>query len=243
MVLHYNATCHWLGAYTERSLCAAWAWKQFVWIQGFKKYNFQTSNLKSIIFKLIIQNSSLCTHCEILRGECHRTLLMTSNIDIGNGLVPSGNKALHKLMVIQIFVAIWHHYATMSQEIDADFIIRDEKQLMFWAHKGTGKKRKFDFIHSSHLIIHMRLIFHEQCQHFVQKHNKDIIKSPQYRPSVWKSHFISLHNRLVILSWLSNCLSLWFFWLLTNTLVIYLSITFAALKNLPWFCSISDPVG
>ena len=73
-------------------------------VAGHESNLSEFKGLKSIIFKT----------SNLLRGECHRTLLMTSNIDIGNDLVLSGNKALHKLMMIQIYVAIWHHYATMS---------------------------------------------------------------------------------------------------------------------------------
>ena len=51
------------------------------------------SNVKSIYFKLIIVNSSLCIRWEIARGECHRISLMVR----GNGLVPSGNKPLPEL--------------------------------------------------------------------------------------------------------------------------------------------------
>ena len=36
------------------------------------------------------------------------------NIVSGIGLVPSGNKPLSKPMLTQIYVIIWHHWATMS---------------------------------------------------------------------------------------------------------------------------------
>ena len=37
-----------------------------------------------------------------------------SAIGFGNGLVPPNNKPLPKLMLTQMYVAIWHHQATMS---------------------------------------------------------------------------------------------------------------------------------
>ena len=46
---------------------------------------------------------------ELPSGDNHWTSLMVVNIDLGNGLVPSGNKPLPEPMLTQIFVAIWHH--------------------------------------------------------------------------------------------------------------------------------------
>ena len=40
---------------------------------------------------------------------------MKVNIGSDNGLVPSGNQPLPKLMVTTVYVAIWCHKATMSK--------------------------------------------------------------------------------------------------------------------------------
>ena len=56
------------------------------------------SNFKNILFKVIMQNSSLVTLCEIAV----------------NYLVPSGKKPLNEPMLTQICVAIWLPYAAMS---------------------------------------------------------------------------------------------------------------------------------
>ena len=37
-----------------------------------------------------------------------------ANIGSGNGFVPAGNKPLPEPMLTQIYIAIWHHYTTMS---------------------------------------------------------------------------------------------------------------------------------
>ena len=37
------------------------------------------------------------------------------NISSGNGLVPSGNKPLPKLMFTQVYVTIWHHYLSHNK--------------------------------------------------------------------------------------------------------------------------------
>ena len=57
------------------------------------------SNIKSIMFKLIMQNSTLGTG-----GNC--CYWWEVNIGSGNGLVPSGNKALPEMMLTQIYFAI-----------------------------------------------------------------------------------------------------------------------------------------
>ena len=68
-------------------------------------------NLERFIFKLIIQNSTLGTNCEIdLRWVNIMELPEWDvNIGSGNGLVPSGNKPLPEIMLTAIYVVVWHH--------------------------------------------------------------------------------------------------------------------------------------
>ena len=47
--------------------------------------------------------------------------------DSGNALVPSGNKPLPEPMLTQIYVAIWHHQATMSPNCQSG-----KKNLLQW---------------------------------------------------------------------------------------------------------------
>ena len=49
-------------------------------------------------------------HVKLSSDKCRNNV----NIGSGNGLVPSGNKPLLELMLTQIYVDIWRHWATMS---------------------------------------------------------------------------------------------------------------------------------
>ena len=67
--------------------------------------------VKNIIFKLIIQQCSSGTHCEIPLRRMPQNL---ANKKSGNGLGLSGNKSLVEPVLLQIYVTIWHHWATLS---------------------------------------------------------------------------------------------------------------------------------
>ena len=71
--------------------------------------------LRSIIFKLNIQNVSLGTLWEIALRRMPQDLTGDkSTLVQENGLVSSGNKPLPEPMLTQIYVAIWRHWTTMS---------------------------------------------------------------------------------------------------------------------------------
>ena len=77
------------------------------------------SNLKSIIFKLIIQNSIFPIYCEITQVNATEPHQWEVNILLwavgsGNGFMLSNHKPLLEPMLIQIYVLTWHHWATMS---------------------------------------------------------------------------------------------------------------------------------
>ena len=85
------------------------------------------NDFNSKICKFIMRNSRLDTPCKMFSGECHRFSIIRGQHWLrqglacqilvpgsGNGLVPSGNKPLLEPILIQIYVAIWRHYATMS---------------------------------------------------------------------------------------------------------------------------------
>ena len=71
---------------------------------------------RSIIFKLVIQNSCLGTHCEIALGRMTLHQYWEVSIGSGYGLVPPGNKRLPELMLTQICIAICRHWTTMIYE-------------------------------------------------------------------------------------------------------------------------------
>ena len=68
------------------------------------EWNFKYINFKQI---LVIDG---CPNMNVIG-----LLWWSVNIGSGNGLVPSGTKPLPEPMLTQISVAIWCHYATMSQ--------------------------------------------------------------------------------------------------------------------------------
>ena len=81
------------------------------------------SSFKSIIFKLLIQNSGVGTRCEI---ALTRTSLMRINIGSGKGLVLSGNKPLPKLLLAQICVAIWRQANAVQHDVHTKYICPKE---------------------------------------------------------------------------------------------------------------------
>ena len=74
------------------------------------------SILKSMIVKNIIQNSCLATRkiAQVSATESHWWEL---NNGLGNGLGPSGTKPLPQTLLIKLSDAVWHHQATIYQNV------------------------------------------------------------------------------------------------------------------------------
>ena len=73
------------------------------------------SFFKFMIFKRITQSTSLGFRCDIaLMWMPQSPIDDLVNIGLGKGLMPSDSKSLPVPKLTQIFVAIWHHQATMS---------------------------------------------------------------------------------------------------------------------------------
>ena len=86
----------------------------FRWLNSLAPGRFEW-NFKQVIFKLIFSGwwlrYSLWNYPQVILIG---TYWWQVNIGSGNGLVPSGNKPLPEPMLTQIYVAQWHHQATMS---------------------------------------------------------------------------------------------------------------------------------
>ena len=61
-------------------------------------------------------NDNICVH--IMRIFSEIALKSRVNIGSGNGLLSSGTKPLPEPMLTQIHVAIWHHKARMTRQIE-----------------------------------------------------------------------------------------------------------------------------
>ena len=72
------------------------------------------SNFSEVIFKVILVIGGWSLSHQNAIGPHWRKI----NIGSGNGLVPSGNKPLPGPILIEIYVAIWRHYAPMRQRME-----------------------------------------------------------------------------------------------------------------------------
>ena len=98
-----------------------------IWVSdtSLQWFNLLGVTTKSMLFKLIIQNSSKC-----IRSWFHMNAtkpnLWEVNIGSGNGLVPSGTKPLTERMLTQISVATWRHWALLRPS------------YAIWLHKSSS---------------------------------------------------------------------------------------------------------
>ena len=88
------------------------------------------------------------------------------NIGSGNGLVPSGNKPLPEPMLTQIYVTIWLHQATMSQDICSH---NDDEVWILFLYTPMLKKVNT----ACHLFINhwpgliLKVLTQEECLEYI----------------------------------------------------------------------------